>query len=329
MRQLYRRLYELARDDGFTRFQNEVVQDFYDALGQGYSKGENEVALVGRLVDAARGKSYGPVSLHGSMLHGTRSYVEFNYLDQPVTKELGDMALIAIATAGSRRLFQRITIIQNKKSGGKSWSLDREQLFMLKNFPPFSGYRGIFKGQKSVTFRDTSSCLGSYGLLANPGEMLFATAKLIAEFSKGKKSVALTDISAPLAATQGSGMSGPMPMLWLNKRLDPKEWFFLLDEMVHRFGGIPPFLESADFLGNVQFARDLYDLTRAWTRFSVGEPTCVDDRVVNSAVDAFTNYLLRSGGFGDLAQFPPGKLFGDRQFEGNMAILAVHLEVEQ
>lgn len=329
MRRLFRRLHDLARDDGFTSFQNEVVQDFYNALGQGYSKSENEVALVGRLVEAARGKSYGPISLHGSMLHGTRSYVEFSYLDQPVTRELGDMALIAIATAGSQRLFQRLTIVQNKKTGGKSWSLDREQLFMLKNFPPFSGYRGIFKGRRDVTFRNMSGCLGSYGLLAEPGEMLFATAGLISEFARGKGSVALTDISAPRVPSQGSETSGPVPLFWLDPRRHPKEWYFLLEEYFDRFGPGPvPFAGSTEFLGNVHFARDLYDLTRSWTRLSIGEPTCVDDHVVNQAVDAFTNYLLRSGGFGGLAKFPTDELFGDHQFEGNMAILAVHLEVE-
>jgi len=329
MRQLSRRIHDLARDDGFTSFQNEVVQDFYNVLGQGYSKSENEVSLVGRLVEAARGKSYGPISLHGAMLHGTRSYVEFNYLDQPVTKELGDMALIAIATAGSRRLFQRLTIIQNKKTTGKSWSLDREQLFMLKNFPPFSGYRGIFKGQKAVTFRNTSGCLGSYGLLADPGEMLFATAGLISEFARGKASVSPSDISAPRDPSQGSGTLGQLPMSWLNPHLDPEEWFYVLEKYLHRFGPGPASLfESADFLGNVHFARDLYDLTRSWTRLSIGEPTCVDDVVVNHSVDAFTNYLLRSSGLGELATFPPDQLFGDHRFEGNMAILAVHLEVE-
>ena len=42
MRRLLREILRLARDDGFTVFQNEVVRDFYDALGQGYSNGENK-----------------------------------------------------------------------------------------------------------------------------------------------------------------------------------------------------------------------------------------------------------------------------------------------
>lgn len=329
MRRLLREVQRLAQDDGFSVFQNEVVRDFYDALGQGYSVGENEVALVRRLVEAAQGKSYGPISLHGAMLHGSRSYVEFNYRDQPVTKELGDMAILALATAGSERIFQRITIVQNKKATGKSWGLDLEQLFMLKNFPPFSGYRGIFKGCTDVTFRDTSGCLGSYGLLVEPGEMLFASARLVSEFASGKKSVSQNDVIAPEAVVPSNHRSGGLPMLWPHPRFHPKEWVYLMEEWFHDFGPGPfSFSSAADFLGNVFFARDLYDLTRSWTRLSIGEPTCVANTVVNETVDAFSNFLLRSAGLGELAAFPSDEHFGDRQFEGQMAILAVQLRVE-
>lgn len=130
MRRLFSQVHKLRRDDGFVSFQNDVVHEFYDTLGRGFSKNENEVALVERLVDATKGKTYGPISLHGSMLHGSRSYVEFNYRDQPVTKELGDMAIITLVTSGSERLFQRLTIVQNKKTSSKSWGLDQEQLWL-------------------------------------------------------------------------------------------------------------------------------------------------------------------------------------------------------
>lgn len=329
MRRLLQEIHRLARDDGFTVFQNEVVRDFYYALGQGYSNGENEVALVKRLVEAAEGKSYGPISLHSAMLHGSRSYVEFNYRDQPVTKELGDMAILSVVTAGSERLLQRITIVQNKRASGKSWGLDPEQLFMLKNFPPFSGYRGIFKGRDDVTFRDSSGCLGSYGLLAEPGEMLFASARLVSEFSSGKKSLTQADVAAPDAVVPNNHRNEGFPLLWPHPRFHPKEWMFMLEEWFHELGPGPlPFSSNMNFLGNVLFGRDLYDLTRSWTRLSIGEPTCVANVVVNDTVDAFSNFLLRSAGLGELAKFPSDELFGDRQFEGQMAVLAVHLRVE-
>jgi len=330
MRRLFRQIQQLRRDSGFAVFQNSVVHDFYDTLGQGYSKNENEVALVERMVNAAKGKSYGPVSLHGSMLHGSRSYVEFNHRDQPVTRELGDMAIIAIATSGGERLLQKITIVQNKKASSKSWGLDQEQLFMLKNFPPFSGNRGIFRGRRDLTFVDTSGCLGSYGLLAAPGEMLFASAQLVTEFSSAKKSVSLRDIGSfrvNVPSSNGTSMAFP----WSHPRFHPKEWIFLMEECLDVFGPSPgPFHggSASGFLGNECFSRDLYDLIRSWTRLSVGEPTCVSDQVINSTVDAFSNLLLRNAGLGKLAMFPPDELFGNQEFDGQMGVVAVHLEVE-
>ena len=45
--------------------------------------------------------------------------------------------------------------------------------------------------------------------------------------------------------------------------------------------GLFPFSSGMNFLGNVLFGRDLYDLTRSWTKLSIGEPTCVGNVVVN------------------------------------------------
>jgi hypothetical protein len=330
MRRLFRQIQQLRRDSGFVVFQNSVVHDFYDTLGQGFSKSENEVALVERMVNAAKGKRYGPVSLHGSMLHGSRSYVEFNHRDQPVTRELGDMAIIAIVTAGGERLLQKITIVQNKKASSKSWGLDQEQLFMLKNFPPFSGNRGLFKGRKDVTFVDTSGCLGSYGLLAAPGEMLFASAQLVTEFSSAKKSVSLRDIGSFTSFRQSTSTPS-MPFPWFHPRFHPKEWIFLLEEWMDVMGPGAGLFHGggvSGFLGNECFSRDLYDLIRSWTRLSVGEPTCIADETINPTVDAFSNLLLRTAGLSDLARFPPDELFGNLEFNGQMGVIAVHLEVE-
>jgi len=85
MRQLFKVIYKLKCDNKFSRFQKSLSYDLYKKLGEGYSRNDNEVALVQKLVDAVNGKSYGPISLHAKMLHGSRSYVEFNYLDKPVT----------------------------------------------------------------------------------------------------------------------------------------------------------------------------------------------------------------------------------------------------
>lgn len=336
MRQLFRTIDGLSSDESFQAFQNSLVAKFYDELGRGYSQGDNEVALVHRLVEAANGESYGPLRLYGSMLHGTRSYVEFNYLDKPVTKELGDMALIMVVTAGHQRLLQRVTIIQNKKSSGKSWSIDQEQLFLLKNFPPFAGNKGIFQGVRDLAFRNTSGCLGSYGLLASPGEMIFIAAPLVSEMQRGKKSVSLSDISVlsqvnSVASADGGwgGWSWPGAI-----GMDPEEWYFVVREVLHRFGPEWPMFNvlpqaAKGFLGNIRFGRDLYDLTRDFTQISIGEVCFAGQRLVNANVDGFANLLLRAAGFGEIFEGGFDNVFGDMRFEGQMGVIVAHLNVER
>lgn len=98
MRRLFRRVMDLSSDNGFLDFQNDLSQRIYDALSQGYSVNGNEVPLVKRVVEAMNGHSYDGINIHSSFIHGSRSYIEFNYMDKPVTKELGDMVVFTVVT---------------------------------------------------------------------------------------------------------------------------------------------------------------------------------------------------------------------------------------
>lgn len=328
MERIFRTILRLAGDDGFHAFQNGLVAKFYDVLGQGYSASENEVALVHRLVNAANGEGYGPFQLHAAMLHGTRSYVEFSYLDKPVTKELGDMALISIVTSGQTRLLQRLTIVQNKKSSGKSWGIDPEQLFLLKNFPPFAGNKGIFKGTKDLAFKNVSGCLGAYGLLASPGEMTLISAPLVAEMQRGKKSVSLADISVMFDVTPGSsGSAGWSTAPFFGNPLT--EELFYVWRKIHRHGfpWLLPNFGSIPFLQNVRFSRDIYDIMRNFTQINIGEVTFASGQVLNANADGFSNLLTRSAGFEKIFEGGFDNTFGDRSFDGQMAVIIAHLDV--
>ena len=330
MRQVIEKMMQLVAEDRFLSFQNDVVACLYEALGQGYSANENEVALVKRLVEAANGQNYGALQLSAAMLHGSRSYVEFNYLDKPVTKELGDMAVITVVTSGRSRLFQRISIIQNKKNAGEKWDVDLEQLFLLKNFPPFSGNKGIFKGCGGLAFRNLSGCLGAFGLLNQPGEMMFAAAPLVTELLSGKKSITAADTS--YLSSQGRTHGGDncfLSSLWpFHPRFHPEKWFFLMEEVFGRHGYIWGAGNGHNaLLGNECFCRDLYDFIKSWTHLSIGEVTFVSGEVVNSQVDAFANLLIRRAGFADQIDLPDDSIFGDSPFNGQLAILMAHVDV--
>lgn len=332
MRGLLDAIARLSYDDGFTTFQDEVVHAIYDGLGQGYSRGENEVALVERLLEATNGKGHGPIHLLAQKIHGSRSYVEFNYMDRPVTRELGDLAVVTVVTDGRERLLQRLCIVQNKKGGDKSWQFDMEQLFLLKNFPPFTGDRGIFRGCPHMVFRNMTGVLGAYGLLESPGEMLFVSAPLLSELTHGKKSVAKPDIAVVPGHQSSPHANLPFgwSFFWPLHRYRPMEWLELIEEMYRRHGYLPgpTFGQPGGWLSNMAFCRDLFDWVRHLTQLSIGEFTFAFDRILNAHSDAFANFLLRSAGFGDIYDIPGDEVFGDRRFEGAMAVIVIHVDVQ-
>ncbi|MBN1510123.1 MAG: hypothetical protein JW955_24970 [Sedimentisphaerales bacterium] len=320
----------LSDDAGFLDWQNEVTREAYDALGQAYAANSNEVEIVTRLVDAVKDKTYDQIQISASKIHGSRSYVEFNFRDKPTTKELGDMAVITVVTSGKNRLLQRLCVIQNKKGKDQKWTIDPEQLFLLKNFPPFTGNRGIFRGMSNVAFRNRSGCLGAFGLLADPGEMTLVAAPEFAELLRDRNSLAQSDIGLPSHVLHDGGQpyfhAGPFSM----PPFDPEEWYMLMRELFHRIGPFPwrEFGHSLPFLGNVHYARDMYDFVKAWTQVNLGEFTCMRGAIINAQADSFANHLIRSAGLGRGVDFPTGDRNVEHKFEGGMAVFLLRMDVE-
>ncbi|MCE5276354.1 MAG: hypothetical protein LLG43_14615 [Deltaproteobacteria bacterium] len=320
----------LAEDGEFFHFQNDLAQAAYDSLGQSYKAGENEIAIVTKLVNALNGRTYNHITVEANKIHGNRSFVEFNYRDKPTTKELGDMAVISIVTVGKNRLLQRVCIIQNKKAKKHAWGVDAEQLFLLKNFPPLSGNRGLFRGMSDVTFRNRSGCLGAYGLFDDPGEMMFLAAPLFAEILRDRSSVSLADIGIPSATSQ-VGVHSAFPVTPFGHFFDPKEWYMIMREVIHRIGPFPWRVLGLGlpFFGNVHYGLDIYDFVRAWTQVNLGEYTCLAGVTVNPDVDGFANRLIRSAGLGQGIDLPKVNDDLDTKPEGDMAVFVLRMDVEQ
>jgi len=322
----------LASDDAFTRFQNNVTRELYHALGAGYSNNDDETNLVTRLVNAINGKSYGPLRIHATMLHGGRSHVKFRHMDSAVTTEVGDMAVVTLVTNAKDRLIQRICIVQNKKKTQKRWDIDLEQLYLLKNFPSFTGTRGIFRNRQDVVFRNVSGCLGAFGLFHSPGELTLVSAPLVTELLRGKKSLSASDLSLMPSSCAAPWYAGPVPFaVWpVLGRAYPEEWSLIVKELAHYYSFPLGFAGlAAGFLGNVHFSRDLYDFMRNWTQLNIGETSFWYERVLNAGVDAFSNFVIRCAGFSDLADFPPDSQSGDQNFERGPAVLLLHVDASR
>ncbi len=328
----------LLTDDKFLGFQNDVVEAMYGALGEGYAAHENEVSLVTRLVEATDGMAHGRIRLFSRKIHGPRSYVEFFHRDRPITKELGDSVYITVVTRGRQRVLQRVCFVQNKVAGsgkGVTWKIDEGQLFLLKNFPRFSGNRGIFKLSRDVIFRNPGGCLGAYGLFAGPGEMVFASAPLIEAVSRGRGSVPLQDLAGPelTALNAGSATGSPsLPWfgaLWHPKMGHPMHWDMLHKEFfrfvrhhgflsLHPWGGV-----GGHFLGHTRFAADIHDFAKAWLLCNLGEISLAFGEVVDPALEETAVSLLMAAGAGELfdvnQDVPP--------VETGLAVYVAHFDV--
>ena len=176
----------LLQDPNFLRFRNELSRDVYEALGRGYAGSDNEVGLVTKMVEAINGKRYKNINIVSQKIHGAKSYVQFGYRGSPVVKELGDMLVISVVSKGRKRLLQKLCIIQNKVLRKGITKIDEEQIFLLKNFPPFSATQGIYVGQSDVMMFNHSKCLGAYMFFDWPGEASYLTAKYLFQVLGGK-----------------------------------------------------------------------------------------------------------------------------------------------
>lgn len=326
MEEIFREYLELLNDLNFRKFQNELSERIYDVLAQGYIASENEVSLVSRLVEAINNSEFKKFKFYAHKIHGARSYVEFNYRDKPVTKEIADMVVISIASYKRNRILQKITFVQNKVDKNKKWEIDDEQLFLLKNFPKFSGGKGIFKSvsEKDIIFLNHSKCLGSFGLFMNPGEMMFLSAPLLSEIVKNKE-IMIEDIRLTETIASFGTRNFFFPFMLDHPFVE--EFFHYMYKYMRRYDFITPFISNGSFpfLNNSMFSRDIYDFTRDWTQFNIGEPTYTFGNIINPILDKFTNFLLRTIGIQEHVDLPLEGIEGE--FNNEIALFVMHVDL--
>jgi len=291
---LFKFISEIRNNDDFIKFQDSIVNSAYDSLKLGYkeNENENEVKIVSRLVKSINvGGGYPQITMRAKKIHGSSSIVEFEYGGKKVSCELGDMVIITSVTNGNKRLLQRLCIIQNKKQNGNRWKIDNKQLFLLNYFPTLYGESGVLRGFNDLSFHNNSKCLGAYGLLFPPGEMIFSSADHITEMLKGKGSLSREDIAQlNIVAQSESSLEIVLP---IPQRLYFDEDFKSLIEHINEAYMLNQ-NKGQTFLGNKTYAKDIHDLICDWTQLNIGEVTCLNDYVIDKKVDDFTNTLIRS-----------------------------------
>ena len=327
MERIFIEYLKLLSDINFRKFQNYLSQKIYNTLVEGYTKGYGEIKLVKNLVKAINNSKFHKFKFYGHKIHGPISYVDFKYRNEPTTKELADMVIISIASHRKKRILQKITFIQNKLSKDKEWDIDEEQLFLLKNFPILLGNKGILKSfsDKDVIFFNYSSCLGSFGLFMEPGDMIFLSAPLLLELKKGGK-IKIEEIKLTESIPYIRFSSCFFPFSTTFYHLFWEEFRYSMPKYIRNNIPIPFIYNSSfPFLNNSIFSRDIYDFIRNFTQFNIGEPTYAFGKIINPDLDKFTNFLLKTIGIQDIVDLPSEGLEGE--FNNGIALLVMHIDL--
>lgn len=159
----------------------------------------DEIACVQKMVDVivkkppfSQGRS--EVSVDAAFLHGAKSQVKFNVGEKEHQCELADMLLLSVYKQGQNLMWGRACFIQTKlaerstsRSAMRYSKIKEDQITLLRSFPEFTGYSGVFKGQKHK-LRNQSGMLGAYGLLSPPGELAVLSARILHHLLGGRQS---------------------------------------------------------------------------------------------------------------------------------------------
>lgn len=323
MRKLVRKYHDLISDPGFLRFQHERISAVYDQLGQGYREKEGEVALVTRMAETLKGNSYKGLRIHCEKIHGSKSYVSFDFRAKPTTKELGDLILISVVTSGRTRILQKLCIVQNKVLRNGKSSIDMEQLFLLKNFPLFSGSQGLFRGSNDVMFRNSQGCLGAYGFFEEPGELVHVNAGVMSNALGGTKYFSKDKLGGESSAGDRSGFNhNSFDLQWADHHF--------VDEMIYYYvrRGFPlPFGSPMQPLtSSRRTLHDLHDFIKSWTSLQVGELVYALDRVIDVEADRFSTTVLRAIGLGEFIDFDGDEFTGE--LNAGTTVMVSHFDLE-
>jgi hypothetical protein len=326
MIELHKIFFDILFDDAFGKFQNKVAETMYESIASSYEKDANEVSMVTDFCEKLNGldayvstktKTKTSMKFHYQKIHGKKSYVDFFMPGKDKCgKELGDTVIISVITKDLVPKYYKIAIVQNKKETKTcscSWEIDLEQLFLLKNFPAFTGQDGscikkIFKDEK-VVFHNLTGSLGIFGLFKKPAEFVAATAEEVNSCKK-KDPLRFDDLKA------NARVSPCLP---------PKPSIGIGDTTVIMLCNNGIAVSTPCLLPN-SLSLDVHEFVKNLTQFNIGEPVYPEKDT--SQLSLFILNLLNSSGIAKGANI---KLPLDEESTGDIEfnILCVHLNYDE
>ncbi|MCL2135368.1 MAG: hypothetical protein FWH37_07455 [Candidatus Bathyarchaeota archaeon] len=275
----------------FRVWQNRFVNDIYSCL---MSVGK-EIPTVTALCDVMSEKRYRGLHIESKKIHSrSTSGVNFECRGKSVTKELADMVIVSLVTLDRQIVFMKTAFIQNKRATRQnalhtsqpsdSWVIDQEQLFLLKNFPTFTGASGLFNDIQ-FSFLNHSRSLGNYGLFSSNGDMTFLTAQNVFHNQNSNGRVVFDSIKRSNIIFSKSHIN--------------HEYF---DKDYSRYCNCPGGLGCDDwmrlyfynppFFRNYSYALDVSEVVKELTYFNIGDLSIIVGHVTDAELYSYTGKLL-------------------------------------
>ena len=273
----------------FREWQNELAQKLYAVLQNNLRA--NEVTTVTELCNALNNERYGGISITTNKIHGKKSYVDFDYKGAMKKKELADMVIISLITNNRELLFSKVALVQNKKwNTPMTWDIDQEQLYLLMNFPTFSGLSSKIGTVQDNVFLNHSGTLGNYGLFSDDGELVLATAKSVF-CQQANRKVKFDDIKK---YADYSPLTVNFPFFYGSQFTE--ELYYL-----YKRCGIFLLHSAIPFCNKYNVALNMHEFVRNLTWFNIGEPSMAFGRACDNNLQNFSERILYAA-FGDTGE---------------------------
>jgi hypothetical protein len=193
------RYLKYINSDDFKEYAVKFAFKIRETLIGGYKSGIGEIYIVKNLVENLDGlktpdnKGF-KIYTKSIFIHGSKSYVEFQYKGKMVYSELGDLIFILSVIYKDKKYFEKLTISQFKKEYRCRWNFNEKQIYLLSHFPAFRGKKGYVPKDKWFHLCNNSGCLGSFNLLFEPDGFVYMSAEMLEQFLRNIKHLKVSEV---------------------------------------------------------------------------------------------------------------------------------------
>ncbi len=294
---------EVTEEEQFIIHWKELARRLLNGINDEYQRKYHEPDIVNTIETIinnigqfrAKNRNFN-ISTNSIFIHGTKSWVEFEYYGKKSQRELGDIIFILSVIYNGRKFFEKMTINQVKKSTTMSWNFgnnsSKEQLYLLSRFPTFRGVNRSLIPMKNYNLANKSGCLGTHGLLYYPGDFALISSKELEVILSRKNKLQLDNL---VERIEPNTVCSCFPCCHLLYDIDFEECFYVLYKYHHyypKYSRHIPFIYNMPILGSRCISYNVYDFSNKFLVGHIGELIYAKKFPYNKSAFQFLKDLL-------------------------------------